>query len=318
MPQQHPLTPAIPAPRTRREALAAERAASAPTASRTRTATITAAAQPALRPLPTVAAAPATPVRSLRSRVLAAVPITGAAAAMALFTAAAALPAQATTGSAAVVSSVAPAAAGQSFTASGLALTVDRDGYTITKPAPKPVITKTAPASQAAPTGATPASTKQSVPTTTGGTIVNTGIGDIRWPVAGTITVSSPFGPRSAPCATCSSIHQGADLTPGAGTPIGAVAAGTVRVSTTHPEYGQYVIIDHQIDGRLVSTLYAHMIFGSSPLRPGDTVAVGQLVGLVGNTGASTGAHLHLQVMPGGTTPIDPIPWLTANAGRTL
>nr|WP_288467060.1 peptidoglycan DD-metalloendopeptidase family protein [uncultured Curtobacterium sp.] len=105
---------------------------------------------------------------------------------------------------------------------------------------------------------------------------------------------------------------------PGAGTPIGAVAAGTVRVSTTHPEYGQYVIIDHQIDGRLVSTLYAHMIFGSSPLRPGDTVAVGQLVGLVGNTGASTGAHLHLQVMPGGTTPIDPIPWLTANAGRTL
>ena len=147
---------------------------------------------------------------------------------------------------------------------------------------------------------------------------MNTGTGDIRWPIAGTITVSSPFGPRSAPCATCSSIHQGADLTPGAGTPIGAVAAGTVRVSTTHPEYGQYVIIDHQIDGRLVSTLYAHMIFGSSPLRPGDTVAVGQLVGLVGNSGASTGAHLHLQVMPGGATPIDPIPWLTANAGRTL
>ncbi len=147
---------------------------------------------------------------------------------------------------------------------------------------------------------------------------MNTGTGDIRWPVAGTITVSSPFGPRRAPCETCSSIHQGVDLTPGAGTPIGAIAAGTVRVSTTHPEYGQYVIIDHQIDGRLVSTLYAHMIFGSSPLQPGDTVAVGQLVGLVGNTGASTGAHLHLQVMPGGTTPIDPIPWLTANAGRTL
>jgi murein DD-endopeptidase MepM/ murein hydrolase activator NlpD len=248
--------------------------------------------------------------------VLTVVPITGAAAAMALFTAAAALPAQATTGPAVVVPGVAPVAAGQSFTASGLALAADRDGYTITKPAPKPVITRTAPAPGATTIGSI--ATKQSTPVTTGGTIVNTGTGDIRWPVAGATTVSSPFGPRSAPCATCSSIHQGADITPGAGTPIGAVAAGTVRVSTTHPEYGQYVIIDHQIDGRLVSTLYAHMIFGSSPLRPGDTVAVGQLVGLVGNTGASTGAHLHLQVMPGGTTPIDPIAWLTANAGRTL
>ncbi len=198
-----------------------------------------------------------------------------------------------------------------------MTVSVDRDGYTITKPVPKPVITRTAPVPQATSTNST-ASAKQNVPATTGGTIVNTGTGDIRWPVAGAIRISSPFGARSAPCATCSSMHQGADLTPGAGTPIGAVAAGTVRVSTTHPEYGQYVIIDHQIDGRLVSTLYAHMIFGSSPLRPGDTVAVGQLVGLVGNTGASTGAHLHLQVMPGGATPIDPIAWLTANAGRTL
>jgi len=60
------------------------------------------------------------------------------------------------------------------------------------------------------------------------------------------------------------------------------------------------------------------MIFGSSPLRSGQQVAVGELVGLVGNTGASTGAHLHLQVMLGGVTPVDPIAWLTANAGRTV
>lgn len=314
MPQQHPQTPTSPAPLTRREAIAAERAAATPTTSRTRRTATAVDPRPSPRPLPTVTVAPAVPVRSLRSRVLAVVPITGAAAAMALFTAAAALPAQATTGPAAVVPGVAPVAAGQSFTASGLTVAVDRDGYTITKPAPKPVITKTTPAPRTTST----VSAAQGVPATTGGTIVNTGTGDIRWPVAGAIRISSPFGARSAPCATCSSMHQGVDLTPGAGTPIGAIAAGTVRVSTTHPEYGQYVIIDHQIDGRLVSTLYAHMVFGSSPLRPGDTVAVGQLVGLVGNTGASTGAHLHLQVMPGGTTPINPIPWLTANAGRTL
>ena len=308
MPQQHHQTPTSPAPLTRREARAAERAAATstisrtPTTSRIRRTPTPVATQPMPRPLPTATVAPAAPVYSLRSRVLAAVPITGAAAAMALFTAAAALPAQATTGPAAVVPVVAPAAAGQSFTASGLALAVDRDGYTITKPVPKPVITKTTPAPRTTSTGSS-SSTKQSVPVTTGGTIVNTGTGDIRWPIAGAITISSPFGPRSAPCATCSSIHQGVDLTPGAGTPVGAIAAGTVRVSTTHLEYGQYVIIDHQIDGRLVSTLYAHMIFGSSPLRPGDTVAVGQLVGLVGNTGASTGAHLHLKSCPAAPRP---------------
>ncbi|MBF4589479.1 M23 family metallopeptidase [Curtobacterium flaccumfaciens pv. oortii] len=228
---------------------------------------------------------------------------------MALFTAAA-LPAQASTGPAVTVPGGAPAAAGQSFTATGLTVTVDRDGYTVTKPVVKPVITKTTTNS------ATAAGSTAAVAAT--GTIVNTGAGDIRWPIAGSIRVSSPFGPRLAPCGACSSIHQGADITPGAGTPIGAVAAGAVRISGTHPEYGQYVIIDHQIDGQTISTLYAHMIFGSSPLRAGQSVAVGQLVGLVGNTGASTGAHLHLQVMLGGTTPIDPIAWLTTNAGRTL
>ncbi|WP_175529456.1 M23 family metallopeptidase [Curtobacterium sp. UNCCL20] len=266
-------------------------------------------------PLPavTVAAPAPAPTRTLRSRALAAIPLTGAAAAMALFTAAA-LPAQASTGPAVAVPGGTPAAAGQSFTATGLTVIVDRDGYTVTKPAVKPVITKTTTSTTNSSTAAA-SSTAAVAPT---GTIVNTGAGDIRWPIAGSIRVSSPFGPRLAPCGACSSIHQGADIPPGAGTPIGAVAAGTVRISGTHSEYGQYVIIDHQIDGQTISTLYAHMIFGSSPLHAGQSVAVGQLVGLVGNTGASTGAHLHLQVMLGGTTPIDPIGWLTTNAGRTL
>ncbi len=174
MPQQHPQTPTTPAPRTRREALAAERAAAAPTASRTRTATITAATQPALRPLPTVATAPATPVRSLRSRVLAAVPITGATAAMALFTAgrsAARAGNDRPRGSRARCRSCHRRAELHRVRVGSRGR--PRDGYTITKPAPKPVITKTAPASQAASTGGAPASTKQSVPTTTGGTIVN-------------------------------------------------------------------------------------------------------------------------------------------------
>ena len=307
MPQQHPHTLTA-TPLTRREALAAERAAPATRPPRTRR-TPAAVSRP---PLPAVMVTAPAATRTLRSRALAAIPQTGAAAAVALFTAAA-LPAQASTGPAVTVPGGTPSAAGQSFTATGLTVTVDRDGYTVTKPAVKPVITKTTTSTNSSTAAA--GSTAAVAPT---GTIVNTGAGDIRWPIAGSIRVSSPFGPRLAPCGACSSIHQGADITPGAGTPIGAVAAGSVRISGTHPEYGQYVIIDHQIDGQTISTLYAHMIFGSSPLHAGQSVAVGQLVGLVGNTGASTGAHLHLQVMLGGTTPIDPIAWLTTNAGRTL
>ena len=309
MPPHHPQT-LTPTPLTRREALTAERAAASTHPRRTSTTSRTGVNPVAVRPLP-APSAPAAPSRgrTLRSRALAAIPVTGATAAMALF-AAAALPAQATTWPIATVPGISPVTTGQSFTAAGVTISADRDGYTVTKPAPKPTITTTKPASTA--------TAADSEAATATGAIVNTGAGDIRWPVAGAIRISSPFGARSAPCATCSSMHQGADITPGAGTPIGAVAAGTVRVSGTHPEYGQYVIIDHQIDGQTISTLYAHMIFGSSPLRAGQQVAVGQLVGLVGNTGASTGAHLHLQVMLGGVTPVDPIAWLTANAGRSV
>lgn len=143
-----------------------------------------------------------------------------------------------------------------------------------------------------------------------------TGGGDVQWPFPGPVPMSSGFGYRVAPCATCSSAHQGLDLTPGMGTPIGAVAAGTVRVAGRHSEFGQYAIIDHRINGRLVSTLYGHMIVGSSPLRVGQTVAVGDRVGLVGSSGRSTGAHVHLEVRQDGITPINPDTWLRANAGR--
>lgn len=232
-------------------------------------------------------------------------PAAGAIAAVALF-AAVSVPAQAA--AAVTLPAAAPPIIVQRYvSALGGASSPGRDGYTITLPA-RPSVT--------AP-GVTPAvGTRASAPGAAG--MVNTGTGDIRWPVTGPIRISSPFGPRPAPCAICSSVHEGIDIIPGYGTPIGAVAAGRVRVSGVGGEYGQYVIIDHIIDGRTISTLYAHMIYGSSPLRAGEHVAVGQLVGLVGSTGASTGAHLHLQVMLDGVTPVDPLAWLRANAGRTL
>ncbi|WP_258046279.1 M23 family metallopeptidase [Leifsonia shinshuensis] len=123
--------------------------------------------------------------------------------------------------------------------------------------------------------------------------------------------ISDGFGYRVAPCSGCSSYHEGIDMNPGAGSPIQAIADGVVReVGNPSGSLGVYAIIDHQIDGETVSSLYAHMAYGSLALRVGQTVKVRQLVGLVGSTGASTGAHLHLGISVNGT-PVDPFAWLT-------
>jgi murein DD-endopeptidase MepM/ murein hydrolase activator NlpD len=139
------------------------------------------------------------------------------------------------------------------------------------------------------------------------------GRGAIRWPFPKQATISSPFGPRIAPCAGCSTIHNGVDFSAAAGTPIFAIADGVVtgREDGTS-EYGNYVIITHRISKTAVSSTYAHMLTGSSALGLGQTVHVGDLVGLVGMTGEATGPHLHLGITVNGT-PTDPIPWLEAH-----
>lgn len=216
---------------------------------------------------------------------------------MVLF-ATAALPGPATASAAAPAAILAPSATGQSLQVAATALdpSSQRDSFTVSTPTVA---------------GSAPGAASGQVGAVTGG-------GDIRWPFPGPVPQSSGFGYRIAPCATCSTAHQGLDLIPGSGAPIGAVAAGVVRVSGMHSEFGQYVIIDHRVGGQLVSTLYAHMIVGSSPLRTGQRVAAGARVGLVGSSGRSTGAHLHLEVHQGGITPIDPAAWLRSNAGRNF
>lgn len=141
---------------------------------------------------------------------------------------------------------------------------------------------------------------------------INLSTSAVQWPFASS-PISSDFGGRTAPCRGCSSFHNGVDFTPGAGTPIASMAAGVVReVNHSSSGLGTHVIIDHQIDGQLVSSVYGHMQAGSAAVVPGQTVAVGALVGLVGNTGASTGAHLHFEVHVQGA-PTDPFAWLVAN-----
>lgn len=139
----------------------------------------------------------------------------------------------------------------------------------------------------------------------------------LQWPVPSGTRVADGFGPRVAPCAGCSSLHQGVDFDAGSGAQVHAIAAGVV-VETNSPGYsalGTHVTIQHLIGGQTVTSVYAHMQAGSMRLRVGDVVTVGQVVGLVGSTGASTGAHLHFEIRAGGTTPVNPLAWLRARLG---
>jgi murein DD-endopeptidase MepM/ murein hydrolase activator NlpD len=137
--------------------------------------------------------------------------------------------------------------------------------------------------------------------------------GPIRWPFPAAVQISSGYGDRAAPCRGCSSNHKGIDFTPGTGTPIFAMADGVVTTAEYAGAYGQHVVITHEIDGQKVTSLYAHMQSGSSPLQVGQQVKVGDLVGLVGRTGAATGAHLHFEITLDGEN-VDPYEWLQVKA----
>lgn len=153
----------------------------------------------------------------------------------------------------------------------------------------------------------------------TAGTYINYLSSPIQWPFLVGVPISSDFGPRVPPCSGCSSFHKGLDMNPGVNTPIQAIADGVVREVSESDEsgLGVYAVIDHMVDGRLVSSVYAHMRVGSLALSPGQPVVVGQLVGNVGNTGQSTGPHLHFEILLDGVTPTDPFAWLTEQVRPT-
>ncbi len=177
-----------------------------------------------------------------------------------------------------------------------------RDGYTVTLPPPP------APVRQAKLASFTPRGSFLYTPNPNG---------TVQWPFTRYVPIASGFGARDAPCGGCSSFHDGLDFLPGAGAPIGAIAPGVVTIvgqdSGGYAAYGTRVVIEHVINGQKVESLYAHMIAGSPTVAVGDTVTVGQTLGLVGSTGASTGAHLHLGISLGGAF-VDPYAWLIANA----
>lgn len=142
------------------------------------------------------------------------------------------------------------------------------------------------------------------------GTWVNDPAADIQWPFPVGVPVSAAFGSASY-LAQFSSPHRGVDLAPGTGAEVHVIADGTVRLATEGGgDYGVNVVVDHVIDGQLVSTRYAHMQYGSLRVSAGDTVSVGDVLGTVGSTGKATGPHLHFEVLLGGTARVDPYTWM--------
>jgi len=145
-------------------------------------------------------------------------------------------------------------------------------------------------------------------------TFTNNPLGTIQWPFAVGVHIGDRFGYRD--CYGCSSDHGGQDFNPGLGAEIQAIADGTVAVSTdSGGSLGVVMMIDHMINGELVTSVYAHMEYDSRRFEVGDTVHVADVIGTVGDTGMSTGPHLHFEIRMGGVDGewVDPLEWLYAN-----
>jgi len=113
------------------------------------------------------------------------------------------------------------------------------------------------------------------------------------WPVKGWVT--SEFGRRISPFGGEGEFHRGIDIATKFGQTIQAPAAGVVAEVTHQNDVGRTILIDH---GHGLSTSYAHL--SKAAVRPGAPVRKGDRIGYVGNTGRSTGAHLHYTVMLNG------------------
>ncbi|MCB1428107.1 MAG: M23 family metallopeptidase [Nitratireductor sp.] len=122
--------------------------------------------------------------------------------------------------------------------------------------------------------------------------------------------ISSPFGSRVDPFFGRAAMHSGTDFRAPTGTPARATADGTVIDAGRNGGYGNMVEIDH---GGGLTTRYAHL--SAIKVKTGQKVKRGEVVGLVGSTGRSTGPHLHYEVRKGGQA-IDPARFLLA--GRQI
>lgn len=143
------------------------------------------------------------------------------------------------------------------------------------------------------------ASTQQSATSNTLQDLVSQGIQAVShiWPLPKTIAqhISSGFGIRSDPFTGRPAFHGGIDIAAPAGTPILATANGIVKEAGRKGGYGNYVLLSHT-DG--TQTMYSHL--QSLRVQAGNGVRAGQVLGTLGSTGRSTGAHLDYRLIAAG------------------
>ena len=136
-----------------------------------------------------------------------------------------------------------------------------------------------------------------------GGSGSNSGVDGYIWPTNNTRLVTSPYGERWCPFHGYES-HNGADIGAARGSAVLAAKSGRVIQAGWNGGYGISVMIAHD-DG--ITTLYGHM--DGCSVSVGQTVSQGETIGICGNTGNSSGAHIHYTMYKNGGT-IDPLPYL--------
>ena len=127
---------------------------------------------------------------------------------------------------------------------------------------------------------------------------------ELAWPLAGPMKITSPYGERMHPIIGEEAFHRGVDLVARYGSPVLAAAAGVVLYTGRQTTYGNMVVVLH---GNGVATVYGHL--WKFAVHPYELVQQGQLLGYSGNTGFSTGPHLHFEVRQDGQA-TNPLEWL--------
>ena len=122
------------------------------------------------------------------------------------------------------------------------------------------------------------------------------------WPATGRVT--SGFGYRSSPFTGRTKLHAGLDVANKVGTPVWATARGIVTFANSDGAYGKSIIIDH---GNNIVTKFAHL--SAILVKEGQQVQRGEIIGKMGNSGRSTGPHLHYEVLLSGT-PVNPMRYI--------
>ena len=125
--------------------------------------------------------------------------------------------------------------------------------------------------------------------------------------------ITSGYGPRGG------AMHEGIDLAGALGAPIYAAADGTVTAAGSASGFGHWIVLTHNINGHVWSTVYGHMFADGVLVKSGQTVTAGQHIAKLGNDGQSTGPHLHFEVWDGGHRDftgghsVDPAGWVSTS-----